>query len=183
MPEPGFAAEAARFRHRDETDGVEPVLLREGFGLGECLARDNGHLHGIAGAGPVEHQIVHVVGRAPFERGGNLTPPVAGAGAGRLDRRVEDLAVRDDHLGGKTLRFQPGRIAPQIRDRTGKIGLVGRHCAQFDPALRRPVQQGDPVMRQCQGKIRFHVAGLAHDEAGEGVRGGDGLSLQQEIAE
>ncbi|WP_169739521.1 hypothetical protein [Thioclava pacifica] len=145
---------------RDEADRVEAVAFREAFRLAQGLARDHSDLHGLPAAREIIDQIRNRIRGHAFKRGFDLAAALRGAGAGRVDRAVEDLRIRQDELGRKSARRDCARLVAQCLDCGAGIVAFQRNLAQKPPTLLRAMHQGDAVMRKDQCKIGFHFDGL-----------------------
>ena len=133
----------------------EPLSLGQSF-PGDDRDLDRGTL-----ARPVEDQILDIIGRLAFKRGGDLAALfVAGRPRG-MHLGIEDLAVGQDQLGRHAHRRQPKCCLAQIVQRLPQIGGIEGDLTDGKPAFRRPVQKRDGFAGQVKCKCRFHVAGLA----------------------
>ena len=106
----GLAQKSGLTRAGHETHRLEPVVGDEILGLGQRFARHGGDMGLGAVLANVEGQLVHRIGRRPFQRLARGGAPVkVGLRAG-LNRHVADLVVGDHHLAAHRPYVQRCRI-------------------------------------------------------------------------
>ena len=141
--EPRLCLKAATVRHRHKGQRVEPMGMGKALGLGQGFARDDGDGHLVALAPPVEHQVRHGIGRAPLQRGRDLTPALGRVRPRCANGQIFDLVVRDDQLGRHPPRRQAQGGGSQKCQRLFHVRAVKRGLADHNPAPRGAVQHSD----------------------------------------
>ncbi|MCA1776535.1 MAG: hypothetical protein LC676_13275 [Loktanella sp.] len=112
-PEENFGPECIGRGDARKANRTEVMFDREGFCLGEGVARDGGDMGPATGAVKVDDQLVDGIGRCAIKRAMHV---VFGR-LGRIDGEVFDLVVGDQKLG--TQRCRANRLS---------LGAKVGHC-------------------------------------------------------
>ena len=140
---PRLAFEIALKGQANERHRVEPMFGSKGFGLIQRFAGDHGDLHFQACAGPVKHQILNIIGRAPHQCSADLVAPICVIWAGCIQLQILDLRIWKHQLGGQTTRRQTQGRATQVTQRLCQIFGVERGFTDLQPTARGAMQKGN----------------------------------------
>ena len=124
--EPRLSVKSGGVGKRHEGRGVQPIFQRKSLGLAQRLTGDHGDLDHGAIPGPVEHQIVDVIGGPAFQRRADLHIAMAVGRAGCAELKIEDLILGYDQLCRHPMRRQTKRRTAQIAKGVRQIGRVNR---------------------------------------------------------
>ena len=113
------------FGHPGETYRTKAVFGGKRLGLGQSLTRDGGDIGAATTPNRIITQIRHRIRRGPVKGAADIVV----TGAGRVQRQIFDLLVRNQQLGAQPLRIkrQPGLA--QHRQLARQIGGIQCHLA------------------------------------------------------